>query len=69
MNGPRVIYDVGANTGHDIDYYLLKADRVVAVEANPQLCAGLRARWAHALAAGRLGGVNAGLTPAPDRTA
>jgi hypothetical protein len=40
----------------------------VAVEANPQLCAGLRARWADAIAAGRLVVVNAVLTAEPDRT-
>jgi hypothetical protein len=31
----KIIYDLGANNGDDIPYYLLKADTVVAVEANP----------------------------------
>lgn len=50
----KVIYDFGSNNGDDIPYYLLKADRVVAVEANPLLCEKIRARFATALADGRL---------------
>lgn len=48
------IYDFGANNGDDLPYYLKKADRVVAVEANPALCAHIRARFADAVDAGRL---------------
>lgn len=48
------IYDFGANNGDDLPYYLKKADRVVAVEANPELCAQIRARFVDAIAGGRL---------------
>ena len=34
----KIIYDLGAGIGSNIPYYLLKADTVVAVEANPRLC-------------------------------
>ena len=34
----KIIYDLGAGDGSNIPYYLLKADIVVAVEANPKLC-------------------------------
>jgi FkbM family methyltransferase len=34
----KIIYDLGAGDGENIPYYLLKADIVVAVEANPKLC-------------------------------
>lgn len=34
----RIIYDLGANKGQNLKYYLTKADIVVAVEANPDLC-------------------------------
>ena len=34
----KIIYDFGANNGDNIEYYLLKSDLVVAVEANPELC-------------------------------
>lgn len=50
----RIIYDVGANNGDDIPYYLLKADLVVAVEANPALTDLVRERFADAIAARRL---------------
>lgn len=50
----KVIYDIGANNGDDIPYYLLKADRVVAVEANPVLCRQIRDRFGEDLASSRL---------------
>jgi FkbM family methyltransferase len=50
----KIIYDFGANNGDDIPYYLLKADQVIAVEANPVLANHIRARFAEAIAAGRL---------------
>ena len=40
-----IIYDIGSNNGDDIPYYLKKADLVVAVEANPVLCAQIRKRF------------------------
>lgn len=49
-----VIYDVGANNGDDLPYYLKKADRVVAVEANPVLCKQIIARFPEAIEQGRL---------------
>jgi FkbM family methyltransferase len=33
----KIIYDFGSHKGEDIEYYLKKADLVVAVEANPGL--------------------------------
>lgn len=33
-----LIYDIGMNAGEDSRFYLLKGFRVVAVEADPQLC-------------------------------
>jgi FkbM family methyltransferase len=50
----RVIYDLGANNGDDIPYYLLKSDLVVAVEASPVLAAGLRQRFGAEIAAERV---------------
>ena len=44
----KVIYDFGANNGVDIPYYLLKADLVIAVEANPKLCAQIQDRFSNA---------------------
>ncbi len=50
----RVIYDLGANNGDDIPYYLLRSERVVAVEANPALCELIRTRFGAEIEAGRL---------------
>jgi FkbM family methyltransferase len=51
---PRVIYDFGANNGDDLPYYLKKAERVVAVEANPALCREMKERFSAEIAEGRL---------------
>lgn len=50
----KVIYDVGANNGDDIPYYLLRGDIVVAVEANPVLAQEIRDRFPDELKSGRL---------------
>jgi FkbM family methyltransferase len=50
----KIIYDFGANTGGSIPYYLKKADVVVAVEANPQLCAIMEDKFALELNSGKL---------------
>lgn len=36
---PDLIFDLGMHHGHDSEYYLKKGFQVVAVEANPLLCA------------------------------
>jgi len=56
-----VIYDFGMNNGDDVEYYLLKAARVVAVEANPALCAGASRRFAAEIESGRLSILNVAL--------
>ena len=53
-----LIYDIGFHRGEDTDFYLKKGFRVVAVEANPELCALGRERFAGPLAEGRLTLVN-----------
>lgn len=50
----KVIYDFGANNGDDIPYYLLKADLVVAVEANPALCELILERFDSEIDQGRV---------------
>jgi len=50
----KTIFDIGSNNGDDIPYYLLKADRVVAFEANPQLCEMIRHRFTDDIQSGRL---------------
>jgi FkbM family methyltransferase len=50
----KVIYDFGSNNGDDLPYYLLKADLVVAVEANPTLCNLIANRFQDQIKAGHL---------------
>jgi FkbM family methyltransferase len=50
----KIIYDVGANIGEDIDYYLMKADKVVAIDANPYAIDSLKKNFRQQLASGRL---------------
>nr|WP_254896473.1 FkbM family methyltransferase [Synechococcus sp. HK05] len=57
----RVIFDIGSNNGDDIPYYLLKAERVVAVEANPALCDAIATRFSDQISSGRLIVENAAL--------
>lgn len=59
----RIIFDIGAHNGDDLEYYLLCAYRVIAVEANPVLAAGIRQRYERALNSGRLVVVNCAVTP------
>jgi FkbM family methyltransferase len=51
---PGLAFDIGANTGQDTAALLARGLRVVAVEANPKLCADMRARFADAISDGRL---------------
>lgn len=61
MNG-TVIYDFGMNNGDDVEYYLLKADRVVGVEANPFLCDFVLKRFSSEIETGRLTVLNVALS-------
>lgn len=62
----KIIYDFGANNGDDIPYYLLKADKVVAVEANPELCAVIQDRFKSDISSGKLCLENCVLTTSVD---
>lgn len=48
-----LIFDIGCHTGQDSDFYLRKGFTVVAVEANPALCAELRRRFSVYITDGR----------------
>lgn len=49
-----LICDVGMHTGEDTEFYLKKGFRVLAVEANPALCARNAERFSEPIAQGRL---------------
>jgi FkbM family methyltransferase len=54
LESPIIIYDIGANRGSNIPYYLLKADKVIAVEANPALASLMKQSFAEEIRSGRL---------------
>ena len=58
----NVIYDFGSNNGDDIPYYLKKAEKVIAVEANPLLCKRIQDRFATEMLAGKLAVVGSGMS-------
>jgi FkbM family methyltransferase len=60
-----VIFDLGANRGLNVSYYLLKADRVIAVEANPELCEVMNLAYANEISSGKLKVVNAVIVDEP----
>ena len=49
-----IIYDLGANTGSDLAYYLSKSSKVIAVEANPMLCESIKQKFAKEVSQKRL---------------
>ena len=55
----NLVYDFGANRGLNFNYYFDRGLDIIAVEANPALCASLQSRFASQITAGRLTIVNA----------
>jgi FkbM family methyltransferase len=49
-----LIFDLGMNNGDDTDFYLAKGFKVIAVEANPDLCVLAKERFTAAIGSGRL---------------
>lgn len=62
-----LIYDLGAHTGEDSAFYLKKGFRVLAVEADPDLAAGLAVRFSREIEAQRLVLVDRAIAAAPGR--
>jgi FkbM family methyltransferase len=53
MPDRNLIFDVGCHRGEDSRFYLRKGFRVVAVEANPELCRELRDTFSREIASGQ----------------
>ena len=64
----KIIYDFGSNNGDDIPYYLLKADKVIAVGANPRLCEIIKERFSNEILGNRLILENCAITESHDET-
>ncbi|MCB2013667.1 MAG: FkbM family methyltransferase [Sphingobium sp.] len=64
----RIIFDLGMNNGDDTDYYLKRGFDVVALEANPVLCARAAERFAEPVARSQLSIVHAAIWEQSGRT-
>jgi FkbM family methyltransferase len=60
-----LIYDVGLNHGQDTAAYLAAGHRVIAIDANPQLCVENEIRFADSIKSRRLKILNLGIGPKP----
>src|SRR5215213_370132 len=58
-----LIYDVGMHKGEDTDYYLKLGFRVVGFEADPELIATCKSRFAAPVASGQLHIVEGAIAP------
>jgi FkbM family methyltransferase len=62
MNEVDYIFDFGANAGQNLDYYLSRAKKVIAVEANPKLCHQIQKEFKEAIDSNRLTLENVAIT-------
>lgn len=60
-----LVYDIGMHDGEDTAFYLAKGFRVVAVEADPDLCLAAEQRFSRFVDEGRLTIVNRAIVPEP----
>jgi FkbM family methyltransferase len=63
----RVIFDLGLNDGEDTAFYLGRGFNVVALEANPALCASALRRFDSDIGKGRLQILNVAISDRPGR--
>lgn len=61
----KLIFDLGMHDGSDTEYYLRKGYRVVAIDANPELCRQGRVKFAEYLANERLVILNLAISDVP----
>jgi hypothetical protein len=50
----KIVYDFGAHNGSNIPYYLLKFNKVVAIEANPELAKEIKHRFKNEIEKGKV---------------
>lgn len=64
----KIIYDVGTHKGEDLEYYLMKADKVVSIDANPYVFDDLRKNFRQQLASGRVTFIHCAVTDSSGKT-
>ena len=50
----KIIYDLGASKGENVDYYLLKCDQIICVEANPLNCEEIITKYKNEISSGKI---------------
>lgn len=60
-----LIYDIGLHDGRDTAHYLREGARVVAIDANPVMCAAAEARFPGYIRTGQLTVINRGVAERP----
>lgn len=65
----NLIFDIGSNNGDDIPYYLMKAEKVIAFEANPVLANEIALRFSEPIQSGVLQVENRLLVAENDKSA
>lgn len=62
-----LVFDIGLHDGSDTDQYLRAGHRVVAVDANPVMCAAAEAKFHDCIRAGQLKVINCGISEYKDQ--
>lgn len=62
-----LVYDVGMNSGDDVEYYLKKGYRVIGIDANRGLCDYVLQKFKNEVSNGRLTVLNVGIGLEPGR--
>jgi FkbM family methyltransferase len=50
----QIIFDFGSNVGQNLEYFLSRSDKVIAVEANPSCCKEISEKFESEISQGRL---------------
>jgi hypothetical protein len=58
---PALVYDIGLHDGRDTSHYLKGGCRVVAIDANPAMCAAAEAQFRDYVETGQLKIINRGV--------
>src|SRR6516162_4596772 len=62
-----LIYDVGLHDGRDTGHYLREGCRVVAIDANPAMCAAAEVQFRNYIRSGQLKIINRGIAECKDQ--
>ena len=64
---PGLVYDIGLHDGRDTSHYLREGYRVVAIDANPVMCAAAETHFCNYIRTGQLKIINRGIAERKDQ--